>query len=161
MNKVGSENSSILQGEYVLVANQDGKPSDREPFGKVFYPNVSERDRAALISIGPGETIDNIDIVIPKLEETITIEGVLSYSDGKPAVEEWVKFKVNKADDKVNGDVSEQTDSAGRFTLRVLKGLTGELSGEDWILTGLYKNCPKVDELLAKVAATISPFKAT
>ena len=75
---------------------------------------------------------------------------MLSYSDGKPAVEEWVKFKVNKADDKVNGDVSEQTDSAGRFTLRVLKGLTGELSGEDWILTGLYKNCPKVDELLAK-----------
>jgi len=48
------EISSILQGEYVLVANQDGKPSDREPFGKVFYPNVSERDRAAMISIGPG-----------------------------------------------------------------------------------------------------------
>lgn len=46
--------------------------------------------------------------------------------------------------------MNEQTDRAGRFTLRVLKGLTGELSGEDWITTGLYKNCPKVDDLLEK-----------
>jgi hypothetical protein len=144
------EITSVPLGEYVLVANQDGKPSDREPFGKIFYPNVSDRDRAAVISIGAGDKIDNLDVVIPKLEETITIEGVLRYSDGKPAVEEWVKFKVTKADDKVEGDVSEKTDSAGRFTLRVLKGLTGEISGEDWLMTGLYKNCPKVDDLLEK-----------
>ena len=90
MNKGRFEITSIPQGEYVLVANQDGKPSNREAFRKIFYPNVSERDRAAVISIGAGETIDNIDIVIPALEETITIEDVLSYSDGKPAVEEWV-----------------------------------------------------------------------
>jgi hypothetical protein len=56
------EITSIPQGEYVLVANKDGKPSDREPFGKIFYPNVSDRDRAALISIGAGDMIDNIDI---------------------------------------------------------------------------------------------------
>jgi hypothetical protein len=61
-----------------------------------------------------------------------------------------VKFKVTKANDKVDGDVNEQTDSSGRFTLRVLKGLTGELSGEEWLLAGLYKNCPKVVELLSK-----------
>ncbi|HZE68938.1 MAG TPA: carboxypeptidase-like regulatory domain-containing protein [Pyrinomonadaceae bacterium] len=144
------EITSVPQGEYVLVANQDGKPSNREPFRKIFYPSVSERDRAAVISIGPGETIDNLDIVIPKLEDTITIEGVLRYSDGKLAAEKWVKFKVTKVDDEVNGDVSELTDSRGRFTLKVLKGLTGELWGEEWVLTGLYKNCPKVEELLAK-----------
>lgn len=144
------EITSIPLGEYVLVANKDGKPSDREPFGKIFYPNVVERDRAAVLHIGAGDFIGNIDIVIPRLEETITIEGVLRYSNGKPAVEEWVKFKITKADDKIEGDVSEQTDSAGRFTLRVLKGLTGELTGEDWLLSGLYKNCPKVDELLEK-----------
>jgi len=122
-NKQGRfEITSIPVGEYVLVANQDGKPSNREPFRKIFYPNVSERDRAAMISIGAGETIDNIDIVIPKLEEIVTVEGVLRYSDGKPVVNEWVKFKVTKADEKVDGDVNEKTDSSGRFTLRVLKG---------------------------------------
>lgn len=144
------EITSIPPGEYVLVANQDGKPSNREPFPRIFYPNVSERQRAAVINIRAGDSLDDIDIVIPKLEETITIEGVLRYSDGHPVIEEWVKFKVAKPDSKVDGDVSEETDSAGRFTLKVLKGLTGELAGEDWLLVGLYKNCPKVDEILAK-----------
>ena len=43
--------TSIPAGEYVLVANQDGKPSSLEPFPRVFYPNVYERDRAAVINI--------------------------------------------------------------------------------------------------------------
>ena len=94
------EITSIPQGDYVLVANQDGKPSSREPFPRIFYPNVYERDRAAVINIRAGETIDNIDIVIPKLEETITIKGVFRYSDGQPVIEEWVKFKVTKPDSK-------------------------------------------------------------
>jgi len=144
------EITEIPEGQYVLVANQDGKPSNREPFAKVFYPNVTERERAAVINISPGEKVANLDIVIPKLEETVTITGILQYSDGKPVVKEWVKFKVAKPNEKIDGDVDEQTDDAGRFTLTVLKGLTGELSGEDWLLAGLYKNCPKVDELIAK-----------
>lgn len=144
------EITSIPQGEYVLVANNDGKVSSREPFGRLFYPNVSERERAAVILIGPGETINDLNIVVPKLDETITIEGVLRFSDGKPVVEKWVKFKVTKSDGKSSGDVSEETDSAGRFSLRILKGLSGELGAEDWLFHGYYKNCPKVDELIAK-----------
>jgi hypothetical protein len=144
------EITQIPEGEYVLVANQDGKLSSREPFSKIFYPNVMERERAAVINISPGERLTNLDIVIPKLEETVTITGILQYSDGKPVVEEWVKFKVSKADEKLDGDVSEKTDGAGRFTLTVLKGLTGELSAEEWLMKGIYKNCPKVDELIAK-----------
>ena len=50
--------------------------------------------------------------------------------------------------------VSEKTDDAGRFTLRVLKGVTGELSAEHWLSQGLYLDCPKVDELLAKSGQT-------
>jgi hypothetical protein len=141
---------SVPKGQYVLVANRDGKLSSQEPFRQIFYPNVSERERAAVITIGPGETIENLDIVIPALAEMITIEGVLRYMDGNPVAEEWVKFKVTQKDEKVDGDISEKTDSNGKFTLRVLKGVTGELFGEDWLLTGLYKNCPKVDELIAK-----------
>ena len=142
------EITPIPPGEYVLVANRAGKPSDREPFEQIFYPNVPERERAAVINIGVGETLENMDIVIPKLVEAITIQGVMLYSDGSPVTEETVSFNVKKKDDKIDGNVSEKTDGAGRFTLRVLKGLTGELSGEEWIMKGLYKNCPKVVELL-------------
>lgn len=140
----------IPKGQYVLVANPDGKPSSREPFAKIFYPNVTERERALVIDIRPGEKLANLDIVIPKLEETVTIAGVLRYSDGNPVSEEAVKFKASKSNEKVDGDVGEKTDDAGRFTLTVLKGLTGELSGEHFLLKGVYKNCPSVDELIAK-----------
>lgn len=144
------EITSIPKGEYVLVANRSGKLRSQEPFRQIFYPNVSERERAAVIAIGPGETIENLDIVIPALEEMITIEGVLHYSDGTPVAEEWVKFKATKKDENVDGDVSAQTDRKGKFRLQVLKGLRGEVFGEDWLMTGLYRDCPKVDELIAK-----------
>ena len=144
------EIQSISEGQYVAVVNNNGKLSSREPFRTLYYPNVAERERAAVITIGPGETINDINIVVPKLNETITVEGVLRYSDGKPVAEEWVKFKMTKANDKISGDVSEQTDSAGRFSLRILKGLSGELAGEDGLFQGMYKNCAKVDELIAK-----------
>ena len=144
------EITSIPPGEYVLVANQDDKPSDRQPFRRIYYPNVAEHERATVLRLGPGDVIENIDLFIPKLEETITITGVLRYSDGKPVDKKWIRFVVTKANEKVSGDVNLQTDSAGKFTLRVLKGLTGELFGDEWLLEGLYKNCPKVNELLAK-----------
>jgi hypothetical protein len=140
---------AIPDGEYVVVANQDGKPSAFEPFRRVFYPSVTEREQAASISIRPGETIEGIDIVIPKLEETVLIKGVLRYSDGKPAVEEWVKFKVAATDDRVDGDVNVKTDRMGRFTLTALKGVSGELAGQEWVYKGFYENCPKVEELIA------------
>src|ERR1044072_8149103 len=102
-------------------------------FRRLSIPNVVERERAAVIAIGPGESLANLDIVIPKLEETVTVAGVLRYSDGKPVVEKRVKFKVTVPNEKVIGNVTGYTDKTGRFTLSVLKGLTGELMAEDWL----------------------------
>ncbi len=142
--------TSVPQGEYVLVANQDGKLSSREPFLRAYYPNVSERERAAVITIAPGDVINDLIIVVPKLEETIIVEGVLNYSDGKPVGEKWVRFKAVGADKNVEGDVSEETDSTGHFSLKILKGLRGKLAAEDWLFEGAYVNCPKVDGLISK-----------
>lgn len=144
------EIASVAPGEYVLGANQDDKPSSREPFRSIFYPGVSERQCAVVLDIRPGEILEDMDFVIPKLEETIVIKGILRYSDGNPASEEWVKFKVMNSAEKIHGDASEKTDSDGRFTLTVLKGLQGEVAGENWLFKGFYKNCPKADELIAK-----------
>jgi hypothetical protein len=143
------EITSVPEGEYVLVANQDDKLSSRKPFRRVFYPNVSERERAAVLAIGPGDVVENIDLVIPALAETVIVKGVLLYSDGNPVVEKSVTFKLTDAADRLD-DVSERTDGEGRFTLKILKGLTGELAGEEWLPKDRYKNCPKVDELIAK-----------
>jgi hypothetical protein len=148
------EITSVAEGEYVLGANQNDKPSARRPFRRIFYPSVPDRERAVVLHVGPGELIENLDLVIPRLVETITVKGVLRYSDGNPAVDQTVKFKIPQTNDKVDGDVSEQTDSEGRFSLTILKGLTGELAGEAWLLKGYYKECPKVDEILVKAGSS-------
>ena len=111
---------------------------------------VSERERATPINVVPGARIENLDIVIPQLEETITIEGILRYSDGNPVIEEWVDFKATNPDTKAEGNATAKTDSAGRFTLQVLKGLAGNLTSDEWLYVGKYQKCPKVDELLRK-----------
>ena len=146
----GFKITEVPEGEYVLVANQDGKPSSREPFPKIFYPSATERERATVINVGLGENVENLDIVIPKLEETVTVAGVLRYSDGKPVAEHNVSFNVTTPNEKVNGNVTEKTDKDGRFTLSVLKGLTGELTANEYLFKDRFKYCPKVDELIAK-----------
>ena len=144
------EFSSIAKGDHVLVANHKGQLSSRQPFTQIFYPNVTERERAAMINVAPGQILNDVDIVIPQLEETVTIEGVLRYSDGKPAAGHYVKFNAAQSETKVDGNVTERTESDGRFTLTVLKNLKGELVSESYLIRNYYKDCPKVDELIAK-----------
>jgi hypothetical protein len=65
--------------------------------------------------------------VVSKLEETITVQGVLQYSDDKPVPDEWLKFDPSDTAN-TDGNVSEKTYAEGRFSLKILKGLKGELS---------------------------------
>ena len=144
------EIKSVPKGDHVLVANRYGKPSTREPFKKIFYPNVAERERAAIINVDPGETLEDVDIVISQLVETITIEGVLRYADGKPVVGDYVDFKVANPEQRLEGNATAQTDNEGRFKLTVLKGLQGALQSDVWLRPDSYKNCPKLAEFIAK-----------
>ena len=74
--------TEVPEGEYVLVANQDGKPGSREPFPKIFYPSVREGEHAAVINIAPGQSVANPDIVIPKLEEPLFFERLKRSNGG-------------------------------------------------------------------------------
>ena len=120
---------SVPAGTYIAVLNPDGKLSPDEPFPRIFYPNVTQREKAALITIGNGEKVKEINFVISNLAETVTVSGVLLFSDGKPAAKELVTFlPLNK--DEFYGDHSKYTDTEGRFTLKILKGLKGEIFGD-------------------------------
>lgn len=143
------EITEISAGEYIVVANHDGKLSADTPFKTLYYPNVSDRERAAVITIGPGGIVNDINIVVPKLEETIVVEGTLKYSDGNPVTDEYVDFEAEKTEG-IDGDSQAETDSAGHFSIKILKGIKGELSAEDWVYLGEYVNCPKLDSLIKK-----------
>lgn len=145
----------IPPGSYLLVVNKNGKISSSEPFKTFYHPNVFEREHATVITIGAGETLADLDIRAPVAEETIRVEGVLLYSDGKPVVAEGVKFKAGKTKDNVEGDAYVRTDAKGRFSIKILKGLEGELFADMYVYTGLFENCPKLEAMIKKVGRSM------
>lgn len=145
------EIKEIPAGSYVLAVNLGGKFSSREPFKRFYYPDVSERERATVINIGAGESLEGFDIRVPKLEDTVAVEGILLYSDGKPVAGERVVFKADattNTKDTIDGDAGAMTDAKGRFSIRILKGLDGELSADVFAYVGEFENCPKLDALI-------------
>jgi hypothetical protein len=148
------EITELAAGLYNLVANGDGRISSREPFRTLYYPNASRREEAAVLSINPGDVVEGVVITVPKTEETITIEGILRYSNGRPAANEAVKFKAATTESEVEGDASMLTDASGRFSLRILKGLSGKVYADVFVYKGKYVKCPEIEALLRKTGTS-------
>jgi hypothetical protein len=145
------EINEVYPGNYILVLNDDGKPSAREPFGTLFYPGVSDRKQAGVISIDVGKFINNINIQIPKTERLIEVTGRFLYSDGFPVTGEWVKFIPIDKNNKINGEERSRSDEQGRFSIKVLKGMAGNLIGEMTIYKSEFENCPHISKLIKVV----------
>lgn len=138
----------IPPGEYVIVANHDGKISAYEPFTTAYYPGVFERGKATVLAITDGASLTDYDIHIPFQEARRLIQGVLLFSDGRPAAGEFVEFKAEKVGEKFDGEVHTTTDSQGHFSLPVLQGLSGSLRGFMYTYKGEFANCPQLDKLI-------------
>lgn len=145
----------IPPGAYVLILNNDGEMTSTEPFGTFYYPKVRKREEASVFNIGLGDIVENIEIYPPIELKTITVEGVLLYSDGKPVADEYVEFKAERkkpvAEDEDRegpNDARAKTDSKGRFSIKLVQGANGTLFGEMYSYVGNYENCPKHDRLI-------------
>lgn len=150
---------SISTGSYFLVINANGKIDDEQPFGKLFYPGVSEQKDAAVFTIDAGKFLNGINLRIPSTIELINISGVFSYADGTPVIEEWIKFTPSKTD--VYKEITAKTDNQGRFTMKIPKGAEGKLSGEfytNYEYDDDAEECPnlkKVIETTGKTSMTV------
>jgi hypothetical protein len=145
------EIDEIPPGRYVIVVNEDGKASSSEPFATFYHPNVSRREDATVFQVGPGEFVENVQIYAPAAAETVTVEGALLYSDGKPVADERVEFKSETTGDKAGADASAQTDAKGRFAVKILKGQKGQLYGTMYTFVGEFENCPKLEAAIRKM----------
>lgn len=151
----------IPPGSYVLIVNDDGKIASSEPFGTFYYPKVTKREEATVFNIGLGDIVENLEIYPPIARETVTIEGVMLYSDGKPVADEFVYFKSlrkqppgNDEDDDENDDRAK-TDLQGRFSIKIVKGARGSLIGGMYTYVGEFENCPKLDRLIKQAKSQI------
>lgn len=146
------EIDEIPPGSYVLVVNDDGKITSSEPFNTFYYPNVYKREDATVFHISLGDFVENVQVHVPQMEETITVEGLLLYSDGKPAPDEAVEFKSVKSGSNELSEARVKTDAKGRFSLKILKGLEGRLYGQMYTFSGEFENCPKLESIIKKSA---------
>jgi hypothetical protein len=137
----------IPPGDYFIVVNSDGKISSDEPFPTTYYPGVSDKERAIVLSIANSDRLEDVDIHIPSHETRNLIQGVLLYSDGRPVANEFVGFKPEAAPEGHSGEANTETDVEGRFSLNVLQGLKGRIFGFIYIYSGEYSNCPELEKL--------------
>lgn len=158
----------IPPGAYVIVVNKDGKMTSREPFGAFYYPKVRKREEASVFNINLGDIVENLEIYPPMEVKTVTVEGVLLYSDGKPVVDVPVSFKAVRKpstgkdeDDDDTNDARTSTDSKGRFSIKIVQGVSGFLSGSSFYYIGQFENCPKLERLIKEKGSTSSTIQTT
>ena len=149
----------IPPGAYVLVVNKEGKVTSSEPFGTFYHPNASRREDATVFQIGPGDFVENVQVYVPKMEETVTVEGLLLYSDGRPVADELVNFRTENSDEDDYPEAQAKTDAKGRFSMRVLKGMAGRLYSEFHTYAGEYENCPALEALIGKIGDNVAEVR--
>jgi 5-hydroxyisourate hydrolase-like protein (transthyretin family) len=120
------EVESVDAGTYRLLINYQNIPSSRQPFPKLYYPGVASAEAAQVLTVKFGESIEGLKFVVPTMYETVKLEGVVRYLNGRPASKAEVTFHTPKTSD-VESTITATTDKRGRFSLTVLKGLRGEL----------------------------------
>jgi hypothetical protein len=141
--------------------NDDGKITSSEPFGTFYYPKVTKREEATVFNIGLGDIVENLEIYPPIARETVTIEGLMLYSDGKPVADESVYFKSSRKlpasndEDEDENDASAKTDLQGRFSIKIVKGARGSLIGGMYTYVGEFENCPKLDRLIKQSGSRV------
>ena len=124
-----------------------------EIFGTFYYPKVTKREEATVLNIGLGDIVE-LEVYPPIARETITVEGVMFYSDGKPVADQFVYFQSSKKqsagndEDEDENDDRAKTDLQGRFSIKIVKGAKGFLIGEMYTYEGEFENCPKLDRLI-------------
>jgi hypothetical protein len=141
----------VPPGDYIIVVNRGKKPSASEPYPRSFYPGVVIRNRATVVTMSQGAKLEGYDIRIPRKLPTITLRGMVSYSDGKPVARERVSFRADPGNPNpgIDRDADTVTDDQGRFSITIIQRSTGSLVGSTYISESKFPDCPEIKRLLA------------
>lgn len=57
---------SVKAGTYIIIFNYENKITTQMPFPKLYYPGVTDRERAKTITLKHGESVNNLSVIIGK-----------------------------------------------------------------------------------------------
>ena len=109
----------ITPGRYkVSVGRSDdgsGGPNSRSSYKEVFYPDATESSKAAVIEVGEGTEVANIDITLGRALETFSASGRVIGEKGDPVP--FLRYGVQRL-----FSTSERTEFVNSFTSTNVRG---------------------------------------
>ncbi len=118
--------SFLPPGKYFVGFNLESGPFREYPYPEFYYPGVTDRRMAKLITVGRDKSTGEISFPIPERVPERTIEGFAVWPNGQPAVNVWVEL-INPRKGWREGN-GVQTDPLGRFSIIGMEGQTYKLS---------------------------------
>ena len=106
-------------GRFVLQIRFDGLTSQDSPFPTIYYPGVSEKSQAKVITIAEGQRLENYDLEVPALPLSHEVEGVVLWSNGRPAANARVTYSLIDYPVAYSVKANEQ----GRFSFKAYDGM--------------------------------------
>jgi hypothetical protein len=113
--------SFLHPGKYVIGFNLGSGPYRDYPYPEFYYPGVTNRSLAKIITAGLQEA-EGVSFPVPERVAERTIEGVAVWPNGKPAANVWIEL-VNPATGHRDGN-GVQADQQGRFSIAGMEGQT-------------------------------------
>jgi hypothetical protein len=117
--------AQLAPDRYVVGINITDPPEPTRPYGRVFYPSVTDLRDAQVVHLGYGERVQLEAFKLPQPLAARKLAGRLVWPDGRPAAGASVYLIVT------NGrqvGYAARTDADGRFELSVHEGVTYRLN---------------------------------
>ena len=123
-DKEGRYEMKLLRpGRYLLGVRIAGSAgSTYVPFPQTYYPGVSDKSQATVISITEGQRVELGELVLPQRFIERTLNGIVVDADGKlvPNAIVWLKERQYADSDM---PYRREADNEGRFSYPVYEGI--------------------------------------
>jgi hypothetical protein len=110
----------VPPGRYILAVNADF----RFGYQLTYYPDTQDITRAKVITVGPSENLQNIDIALPSPTLTRRVgKGLVTNADGRPVPGAHVTLVVAKYPWIAPSGAGETSGEAGDFSVEGFEGI--------------------------------------
>ena len=90
------EFEELLEGEYLLVYNEDDDVNPNSPYPRTYYPGVREREAAIPIVLTKGEQRLDVELYVRDAHPTRKLTVKATWEDGSPASEVSINAEGSK-----------------------------------------------------------------
>ncbi|HKO46038.1 MAG TPA: carboxypeptidase-like regulatory domain-containing protein [Pyrinomonadaceae bacterium] len=118
----------VAPGRYLLGVRIAGSAgATYVPFPQTFYPGVSEKSEATIITLSEGQQFEANDLILPPRFVERQLNGIVLDASGQPVRGATVWLKEIQYKDR-DMPYSRETDQDGRFTFPVFEGVRYRLN---------------------------------